>query len=378
VKIYIRITLLLVLMLSIPGLDAQNQKGPANEAQPQYGAITGSVVCHDSNSSARFAVVLTIPIPVFDASGKKLTLPRVNGRDVATTNLEGTYTLPKIAPGDYFVLAELDGYLSPVGQFSQEDLENLTPERIKKLAGLIPSVHVEPGKTSHADVTLERAASISGSVTYDDGSPGIGVYVQVEPAQDVPADKRPLVQGLVARGMLQAGDHGQYRINGLPDGKYVVEVSMGMPTYEDNPMAPEFEQDPYQGYPLGGIVRIYAEKTVRRKDAKIYELTQGEDLSGADIEIPLRGLYSITGTVVAQGNQPPIVFGDVSLQDVSDKTLRRSTPVIADGSFRFFYLPSGKYELKTTRLSDHPPYIGQPDLTAGLATRMQMQLSRWK
>jgi hypothetical protein len=138
VRIHIRITLLLVLMLSTPGLDAQNQKGPANEAQPQYGAITGSVVCHDSNSSARFAVVLTIPIPVFDASGKKVTLPRVNGRDVATTNLDGAYMLPKIAPGDYFVLAELDGYLSPVGQFSQEDLENLTPERIKKLAGLDP------------------------------------------------------------------------------------------------------------------------------------------------------------------------------------------------------------------------------------------------
>jgi hypothetical protein len=67
VKIYIRITLLLVLMLSTLGLDAQNQKGPANEAQPQYGAITGSVVCHDSNSSARFAVVLTIPIPFGDS-----------------------------------------------------------------------------------------------------------------------------------------------------------------------------------------------------------------------------------------------------------------------------------------------------------------------
>jgi hypothetical protein len=120
-------------------------------------------------------VVLTIPIPVFDASGK-MTLPKVNGHDVATTNLDGEYTLRKIASGDYFVLAEMEGYLSPVGQFSQKDLENLTPERIKKLAGLIPSVHVEPGKTSHADLTLERAASISGTVTYDDGSPGIGVY----------------------------------------------------------------------------------------------------------------------------------------------------------------------------------------------------------
>jgi hypothetical protein len=270
--------------------------------------------------------------------------------------------LPKIAPGDYFVLAEMEGYESPVRQFSQEDLENLAPDNIKKLAGLIPSVHVEAGKTSHADIVLERAASISGTVTYDDGSPGIDVYVDIEPAQDVPLNKRPLAQGLITGHLARADDHGRYRIHGLPDGKYLVEVRMGLPTLEDNPMAPEFAPDPYRGYSFGGIVPIYAEKTVRRKDAKVYELTQGEDLSGADIEIPLRGLYSITGTVIAQGNQPPIVFGSISLEDVSDKTLKRSTPIVADGSFLFPYLPPGKYELKTTRLSDQPPYNpGQPE-----------------
>ena len=362
VKICIRFPLLLVLMLSPNGLAAQNQKGPPDESQPQYGAITGSVVCHDSNSPARFAVVLTIPIPVFDASGKRVTLPIVNGRDVATTNLDGRYILPKIAPGDYFVLAELDGYVSPVGQFSQDDVENLTPERIKKLAGLIPSVHVEPGKTSYAEVTLERAASISGSVTYDDGSPGIGLYVDVEPAQDVPADQQPLMQGLSTNRLQRTDDQGQYRLSGLSDGKYLVKVLMGIPRLEENPLAPEFQADPYEGYPVGGSIPIYSEKTLRKKDAKNFDLKRGEDLTGADIEVPLHGLYSINGTVVAQGSQPPIIFGSVSLQDVNDKTLKRSTTVIADGAFQFPYLPPGNYELKTTRLSDQPPYSpGHPD-----------------
>jgi hypothetical protein len=365
VKICIQFSLLLLLMLATVGFDAQNQKAPAADPQPQHGTITGRVLCNDSNSPARLAVVLTIPIPAFDASGKKIALPKVNSRDVATTNLDGAYSLPGIAPGDYFVLAEMEGYLSPVGQFSQDELENLTPERIKKLGTLLPSVHVEPGKTSRADVTLERAASISGTITYDDGSPGIGTYVAVELAQDVPANKRRLLS-LTVRLVVQADDRGQYHINGLPDGKYIVAVSMGIPTYEDNPMAPEIEQDPYQGYPPGGIVPIYAEKTVRKKDAKIYELTQGEDLSGADIEIPLRGLYSIAGTVVAQGNQPPIVFGSVSLQDLSDKTFNRMTSVAADGSFQFHYLPPGKYELNTRGLSDQPPFTpGRPERGPG-------------
>jgi hypothetical protein len=70
VKRCIGFPLLLFLMLLPNGIGAQDQKMPAEEAQAQYGAITGSVVCHDSNSPARFAVVLTIPIPVFDATGR--------------------------------------------------------------------------------------------------------------------------------------------------------------------------------------------------------------------------------------------------------------------------------------------------------------------
>ena len=66
-------------------------------------------------------------------------------------------------------------------------------------------------------------------------------------------------------------------------------------------------------------------------------------------------------SVVSQ-TQPPIVFGAVSLQDLSDKTFNRITSVNADGSFQFPYLPPGKYELKTKGLSDQPPFTpGQPE-----------------
>jgi hypothetical protein len=205
---------------------------------------------------------------------------------------------------------------------------------------------------------LERGGSISGTINYDDGSPGIGIHVHVEPARGIPADRRPSTQGIIGRPAEQADDQGHYRINGLPAGKYVIEAVIGLPTFEENPMAAESKPDPYQGYPLGSaIIPFYAEKTVRKKEAKIYEVESGEDLSGADIEIPVRGLHSISGTVVAQGNQPPIVFGSVSLHDVNDNTFERSTWVVADGSFQFRDLPPGKYELKTTRLSDHSPDI---------------------
>ncbi len=329
------------------------------DEDPKTGTIVGQVFTGDTKTPARFAVVFTIPIPVFDKTGKP-TLPEVHGRDVTKTNLDGEYTLPLVAPGDYLVVAEIEGYLSPLCDFAQKDLENLTPDRIKKLTGLVPMVHVENGKTSHSDITLERGASISGTVTFDDGSPGIGVYVAIAPAQDQPNDKRPLTLGMIDRGLKSADDHGQYRITGLPDGKYIVDVLLSG-LLQRNPMARGYDPDPYRGYSSGQLTPIYAEKTLHLKDAKVYEIKGGEDLGGADITIPLRGLYTVDGTVAVQGNQPPVAFGSVALQDVNDKAFKRFSFII-NRYFQFRYLPPGKYELRTEQLSDQPPHtMGGPE-----------------
>ena len=349
-------------MLAGLSVHAQNQKVLPAEKHPDTGAIEGRVFCDDSKSPARFATVLTIPIPTFDANGKG-TLPKVSRTNVAKTNLDGDYTLTKISSGDYFVLAEMQGYLSPVAQFRKHDLDNLKPETIKKLIELLPSVHVEPGRTARADVTLERGASISGTVTYDDGSPAIGAYIQIEPAQNVPNSGRPMTQGMIDRPIGWTDDHGQYRINGLPDGKYIVAARMSHDSSEGNPMATQnSESDAYREYPEFGEMTIYAEQALHKENAEILEVTQGKELSDVDIVIPLHAFHSISGSVVAQGNQPSIVFGFVSLQDANDKTFTRNSVILADSSFQFPYLAPGKYELKTFHLSDQPPSVpNQPE-----------------
>ncbi len=85
--------------------------------------MEGHVICGDTRSPARLATVLIIPIPTFDASGNS-TLPKVNGGDLTKTNLDGNYRLAKIAPGDYFVLAELRGYLSTIAKFRWTELKD--------------------------------------------------------------------------------------------------------------------------------------------------------------------------------------------------------------------------------------------------------------
>ena len=352
-----RFTLLLGFTLGTLSLNAQDQKAAAPTNQrPQTGTIAGRVLCGDTRTPARLATVLAIPIPVFDAAGNA-TQPEVRGSDVVKTNLDGNFTLSKIAPGDYFVLAEMRGYLSPVAKQRWTDLKDMTPDAIKNLAKQLPSVHVEPGKSAHADVILERGASISGAVTYDDGTPAIGVYVRIEPALDIAEEDRPLIDGLASNWTLSTDDRGRYRISGLPDGEYVVQASVDGMAHMENPFATaNYQPAPEEAY--GQMINTtYSEKTLHKKNAKTYKLASGEDRSGADIEIPLHGLYSISGTVRAQGNQPPIVIGFVSLEDLGDKTFTRRAVILSDGTFELYYLPPGKYQLKTANLSDQSPFL---------------------
>ena len=330
--------------------------------------ITGYVGCDDTGAPARFASVLIIPIPVSYASGQAAGAPaldsalfaRLRSHDVAKTNLDGEYTLANISPGSYFVLAELDGYLSPVWQFDEDDLKDMTPETFKTAAALLPTVQVEAGKTVHADITLERGASVSGTVTYEDGSPAIGVGVRLEAARDDSERKRPLLDGLMHSAMGTSDDRGDYRISGWPGGKYVLGVTLPGQALFSNPMAAASKEVPTWYLAQGGTITIYSEKTFHRKDAKVFTVKQGDNLSGVDVELPLHGLHSIYGRVIAEGDQPAVVWGFVSLRDIDDNQFNSQTVIFADGSFQFSDLPSGNYQLTTQDLSDVVPQRVEP------------------
>jgi hypothetical protein len=364
-----RVALLFALML--PGLAAQpgNQQETPPAAEPQTGMITGYVECDDTRTPARFASVFLIPIPVSDAGAKATGASAPNSalfatlrrHDAAKTNLEGEFTLSNISPGSYFVLAELDGYLSPLWQFDEDDLKDMTSETIKKVSAVLPAVQVEAGKTASAEVTLNRGASISGTVTYDDGTPAIGVDVRLDAAT---AEAKPrLPEALMRKSTATSDDHGHYRINGWPAGKYILGATLPGETALLSAVATASKQASTLYGTQGGAMTIYSEKTFHQKDAKVYTVTQGDDLAGVDIELPLHGLHSISGKVVAEGDQPGVAWGVVSLQDVNDKTFNSQAVISGDGSFQFFNLPAGSYTLSTAHLSDLVPQTEPSEVT---------------
>lgn len=91
-------------------------------------------------------------------------------------------------------------------------------------------------------------------------------------------------------------DRGNYRISGLPAGKYVVEVSV-----EFSDTKGYFSSSGGGGYSSNArtaSLSIYSGNTPRTKDAAAFAIQPREERTGEDIVIPMSKLHTIKGNIV--------------------------------------------------------------------------------
>jgi hypothetical protein len=311
------------------------------------GSVSGHVVCADTRNYCRFAAVTLQSVEsVASATSKAGAQQKKQAHYTGVTGLDGSYQINGVAPGDYYALAILPGYMDPYNQL----LSNLpadTPLTQEALDKALTRVTVAANHLSSADITLQRGASLSGTVHFDDGSPAIGVsialFVKDKNGQWKNYTNRSGNATFSSIGITaRTDDRGRFYEPALPHGTYIVEVEMQ-----------EFVLVPYtitgsNGADMNdqrqGALRIFYGDKFRMKEAKPIELGEGEDRSDIDIAISTDGLHSVRGSVSSK-NGESITHGEISLADPDDKTPLRTTEIQNDGSFSFSYLPSGAYQI---------------------------------
>lgn len=329
---------------------AQPQTQTAPEAT---GTVSGHVYCGDTNAPARFATVMlqSAPHKTATSGGEQHASETQSAPPSVRTGLDGSFHFPKIRPGTYYLIAEYAGYVSPLAKLSADQIRSSAPTDVEKLEKLLDRVTVAAGKEATDDIELERGASIAGTIHFDDGSPAneveVLIYRQQKDGNLTSFASTNLIRSAFAskpEGM-QTNDHGYYRVSGLPAGKYIVETTF--PTdissfgglFGDPAISSIFSSD-------ASALSVYSGNVFRRKDAKAFELVAGEERDGNDITIPLLGLHSIGGSVLALSDGHPINHGQLELLYADDKTRARKIGIDRDGRFGFFYLPEGEYILR--------------------------------
>src|SRR6185437_3301816 len=230
------------------------------------------------------------------------------------TDLTGGYTIPNVHPGQYYLRVDLLGYITPLLDFRRDQLASPTPDVQQRMQRELQVLNVVPHSTLTADVTLRRGASLSGTVTFDDGSAAIGISVRVL-RRNASGEFKEQIQGRA--GYSQVDDHGHYRFNALPEGEYIVEADLTLSKQETTTM-------PMPNGQMAATIMnrfifslpVYSGSTIRRKDAAAVKLDAGQETSGADITIPVGSLHEVSGTLLAKdghtinGGKVALLFAD--------------------------------------------------------------------
>jgi hypothetical protein len=282
------------------------------------GTVTGHVYCADTQKPARFANLRLQPV---DAQGGRFGFRG----GFATTGSDGSFRITGVSPGDYYADVTMPGYVQPLRGLLR-DLDNLAPADRDRVTAQLTRVSVAANQTANVQIMLFRGATISGSVSFDDGAPAAGVPVQ---AFVLTTNAGTQVAGNTRQqsfaGFAQTDDRGQFRLTGLADGTYIVFA------------APR------------SIFPIYYGNTIERSKAKKLDIHAGDEVPGADIQIPAAGMHSVSGVVISQQDGHALSRASVQLRLSSGDIGTISATTAPDGTFTFNAVPDGKF---TVQLSD--------------------------
>ena len=264
---------------------AQSAPEPASVAGVVTNSITGEPV-------TRAHVTVTCP-----SSGPQKGMQGYG----ALANAKGEFSISPLPFGECWVTAQRIGFVS------------MGPnERVSLSAG----THKEAIK-----LKLVPAGAITGRVVNAAGEPCPGVVV--------------LAEG-VYPGSIMADDQGQFRLGGLPPGRYRVKA-----TKETLPFPPEIRAD--------GSVEVYDADTyypnsLSAKTAQWLEVRAGAEVTGIEVRMVRTPVVGISGKVTGM----PAGVKNVGVNLVPNG---RGTGVRPDGTFTIWRIPPGKYSLHAQQWS---------------------------
>ena len=356
---------------------------PASDAAPpSYGQVEGRILCQDTGRPGRLAGVELLPehpstTPLFNPAnaGQILDLTStmtavmkgmLSGSNLATvTGLDGGFALDKVPAGTYYVIAQLQGYRSPLTGLSQRQRAKPDQSTLDAVEREAQKVVVQSGETAHVAIELSRGAVLSGTIAYDDGTPVPGVSPAL--LRRGP-DAKWNELGLAGTRPIVTDDRGAFRFSGLPAGQYAIKADL--PTTQT-----------LIGIGSTGIsmhlnfndsLAVYSGGALREGDIKPIELADRGIQDDIKIIFPLSGLRTISGRILAESDQHAVNSATIELQDPNSHFALRIGTIGADGTFTLHYVPDGTYVLKVPGAADTKQ--SGTDATGGLSALLKCQV----
>ena len=276
----------------------------------------------------------------------------------ARTDESGRFRFTAVAAGKYSFSALAPGYASP------EDIGNGVLSKTLNIA--------EGEKIDNIDVEIRRGGVIAGRITDSQGRPAIEENITLSKF-----DRNNLPQSYRSYNsrnpyIYRTDDRGVYRIYGLPEGRYLVNVGYA---YAPGDYSVTSDRTFYP--------RVFYSNATSESEAKVIEVTEGSEATDVDITVPdQKEAREISGRVVDAGTGRPaadveIVFVGVLSDGRHGRWGGDRMTSGPDGGFSIFIGAPGKYALNVHPSSNG--YIGDPliiDISEGDATGVELKVHR--
>lgn len=338
------------------------------------GSVMGKVACDDANVPARFARVTLDPVPLAaDATKAQATgLGAGLGADVGSgvisgsagvtvttvtttveTALDGSFSMPKVKAGEYYVNIEKEGYITAKSMFTAKEMANPTPEVKAILDKVLHRIKVEVGQTTQVEVRLERGAAVGGTVLYDDGSPAGEMQLKLL-HKDTTGKWVPVSNyGRKYGAGISTDDRGRYRVASLLADEYMLEADMSLNDITAKSSGTEGRRMNFVMSNSRSSLSFYGPGAVTMAEATSFTLRAGQERTGEDLTIPLAKLHKLTGRVAAGRDSHSVNAASLSLVTKGDaKPIATATVSREDGLFHFDFVPEGDYVLQVKNARD--------------------------
>jgi hypothetical protein len=257
-----------------------------------------------------------------------VVLSAAGERKATVSDGEGRFAFVDLAPGRYALAAVADGFA------------------VDPATG--PVAVLTAGRATAVDIVMTRAAVISGAVRDEQGNPRSDIAVTVIRKPKAGGTEMPPLEPA------RTNDRGEFRVDLLPPGEYLVLASPPDKRTSDAAVMPTY-------YP----------SVTDQQSATTIPLVSGQTATGIDVTMQSAPAYEITGTVVDEQGRPVRAMITFVAQSIQTWVPNQSTGLRvrvsalltkADGTFRITGLGSGSYRLTPLPAPETPPTQSPPEV----------------
>lgn len=290
------------------------------------------------------------------------------------TNVRGEFRFTRVAAGSYFVVADVPEGISPGKAFAITEVGFNSDFKFEHTR-----VTVDGKEAVRCEVRVVRAGAITGTIVYSDKEPVTAALISL-------FRRKNGVTTQYFAGPVTTNDRGGYRIDGLPDGEYVIGVA-------DSARGSDFASYP------SGLVTAYYPGVASIEEAKGIQVQAGSEASAINITLREDELRQVSGVIKWRDGGKPIAEASLKLRrldvpevDVASAfgvtttnnytaasealmfataTEQSTVQANAKGEWKFAELPPGKYLLTASFSTLHKD---EPELKPSSEPKIETDL----